>query len=220
MYHQDGRCASNAETVVVTATSSNLPITSVPAGIRLVVIRGAVSGTLTWSLPTTPQMTIVGQSAGTVVATLTGNGTGSTLHVKGGDLYVRGLTVTGGAPGIIADTGAILRLDHVSVSNNASGGILLDGAAFDIKNTTVNSNPAANGDPGIRIQNAATGSPTPKTLSLTTVSGNTQAGVSCASNTVLTASGVSASGNGGIDITLSCGFSSCGTASATCGAQP
>jgi hypothetical protein len=165
-------------------------------------------------------MTIVGQSSGTVAGTLTGNGTASTLHVKGGDLYVRGMTVTGGAPGITADTGAILRLDHVSVSNNASGGILLDGAAFYIKNTTVNNNAAAGGDPGIRIQNASTGSPSPKTLSLSTITGNTQAGVSCASNTVLTASGVSASGNGGIDITTFCGFTSCTPASATCGAQP
>jgi hypothetical protein len=106
------------------------------------------------------------------------------------------------------------------VSNNTSGGILLDGAGFDIKAATVNNNAAAGGDPGIRIQNIPTGSTTPKALSLTTITGNTGFGVSCASGTVLTATGVLASGNGGTDITTFCGFSSCGTASTTCGAQP
>src|ERR1017187_8583366 len=62
----------------------------------------------------------------------------ATIRVTGGDLYIRGLSVTAGSPGIWATGGNILRLDHVNVSNNTAGGILLDGAGFDIKNTTIN----------------------------------------------------------------------------------
>jgi hypothetical protein len=63
--------------------------------------------------------------------------------VSGGTIYIRDLTVTGGSPGITADSGNILRLDHVSVSNNTAGGILLNGAGFEITDTTVNNNAAA-----------------------------------------------------------------------------
>jgi hypothetical protein len=231
MSHQDGRCASDAETVVVTATSSNLPSTSVTSGIHLVVIRGTVNGSLTWSLPTSPQMTIVGQSSGTTVPTLTGIASTTTetatIRVTGGDLYIRGLSVTAGSPGIWATGGNILRLDHANVSNNTAGGILLDGAGFDIKNTTINNNGPNLFDSafgGIRIQNAPSG-PTPtKSLTLTTISSNQLVGVSCATGTgsLLTTipNSVLTAGNNGGDIGGSCGFASCSSASATCGAQP
>lgn len=212
MSHQDGRCASDAETIIV-STGGTLP-TSVPSGKRLLVVRDSVTGSITWNLSGS-QMTIVGQESGTI----TGNGTSPTLHATGGDLYIRDLTLTGGAPGIMADGGSILHLDHVSASSNASGGILLDGAGFDIKNTTVKDNAAAGGDPGIRIQNAPTSSTTPKSLSLCTVSGNAGFGISCTSGTVATASGVLVTGNGGTDITSFCGFTSCSSAGPTCGAQ-
>lgn len=219
MSHQDGRCASNTEALVVTSTSTNIPSSAVPAGIRLVVIRGSVSGTLAWTLATTPQVTIVGQSAGT----LTGMGSGPTLHVTGGDVYVRGLTVTGGAPGITADGGAILRLDHVSVNNNVAGGILLDGAGFDIKNATVTNNgpntsiSAVFG--GIRIQGSAGST---KSITMSTVSSNQLIGVTCDGSTAVNPlpTSILASANVGGDIASACGFSSCSGASASCGAQP
>jgi hypothetical protein len=193
----------------------------------LVVIRGAVSGTVTWSLPTTPQIAIVGQDAGTVAAMLTGPASTTTetgtIKLSSGDVYIRGLSITGGSPGIWA-TGGILRLDHVTVSNNTAGGILLDGAGFDIKYTAVNTNGPNTFDSsfgGIRIQNAPPAATTPKSISLSTVNTNQQTGVSCATGTasLLTATGVLASGNTGGDVGGSCGFSSCGTASSTCGAQ-
>jgi hypothetical protein len=230
MSHQDVRCASSVETIIVTSTSGNLPATSVPAVIRLVVIRGAVSGSLTWSLPTTPQMTIVGKNAGTVAATLTGPASTttetSTIKVSSGDLYIRDLSITGGSPGIWA-TGGILRLDHATVSNNTAGGILLDGAGFDIKNTTVNGNGPNIADTpfgGIRIQNAPTSATVPKSIALLTITSNQAIGVACATGTssLLTAvpTSILASGNVTGDINGSCGFTSCGIASATCGARP
>jgi hypothetical protein len=217
MKHQDGRCASDAETVVVTSTAT-LP-SSIPAGKRLVIIRGSVSGTVAWTLPTT-QVTIIGQNTGM----LTGNGTSATMHLTGGDFYMRDLSITGGSPGLTVDGGAIARLDHVSVSNNTKGGILLDGAAFDIKNTTVNGNGPNTVDAvfgGIRIQNTPAAGP--RSLSRSTINDNRQVGVSCG-----TGSGVSpvpmdvlvSSNDGGVQVGDSCGFIPCTAASATCGAQP
>jgi len=232
MSHQDGRCASDAESVVVTGTSANLPSTSVLSGIRLVVIRGSVNGTLAWSLPASPQMTIVGQASGTTVGTLAGPASTSTetatIRVTGGDLYIRRLSVTGGSPGIWATGGNVLRLDHATVSNNTAGGILLDGAGFDIRNTTVNDNIANSFDQifgGIRIQGLSSSAGVPRTIAFSTVSGNQFVGVSCASGTsaILVpppTTILALAPSGAIDINGACGFSSCGTASSTCGAQP
>ena len=204
----------------MSSTSGTLPSSSVPVGIRLLVIKGSVTGTIAWTL-SGPQVSIIGQSS----AMLTGNGTTSTLRVTGGDLYIRALGITGGAPGITADGGAILRLDHASVSNNTAGGILLDGAGFEIKNTTVNSNGPNIADSafgGLRIQNLPTSSAIPKSLSLSTVNDNQQVGVSCGSGAAVTPTptNVLVSGNNGGDIGGSCGFTSCATAGPTCGAQP
>jgi hypothetical protein len=192
-----------------------------PTTKRLLVIRGSVSGTIAWAL-SSPQMSIVGQDTGTI----TGTGSVATLHVTGGDLYTRALAVTGGTPGLWADGGAILRLDHVNVSNNIGGGILLDGAGFDIKNTSVSGNGAnISGLPfgGILIQNAPTSLAAPKSLALTTVNSNLQVGVDCATGTssiLGPTTSVLVSGNIGGDIAGTCGFTSCGTASTACGAQP
>jgi hypothetical protein len=143
--------------------------------------------------------------------------------VSGGTIYIRNLTVTGGSPGITADSGNILHLDHVSVSNNTAGGILLNGAGFDIKNTTVNNNDgnfagsAVFG--GMRIQNSLS---TPKSLALSTITDNKIVGVTCDASTALSPSPTTVlvtapSGAGDI---AACNFFSCGAASTTCGAQP
>ena len=87
MAHQDARCASAAETIVVAAGGSLPTVTSL-SGKKLVVVRGTVSGSLAWTLASLPQMTIVGQTTGT----LSGVGSTATVHVTGGDLYIRNLT--------------------------------------------------------------------------------------------------------------------------------
>ena len=176
-------------------------------------------------------MTIVGQGSVTAPATLTGPGSSvttetATIKVTGGDLYIRGLSVTAGSPGIWATGGAILRLDHVSVNNNTAGGILLDGAGFDIKNTTVSNNGANTYGSvfgGILIQNVPSSSAVPKSLTLSTVTANQLVGVACSTGTSLSPTPTSvlvAAPSGGVDIGASCGFTSCPAASATCGAQP
>jgi hypothetical protein len=215
MKHQDSRCASDSETVVITSTAS-IP-SSLASGKRLVIIRGSVSGTVSWTLPSS-QVTIIGQSTGV----LTGNGTVATMHITGGDFYMRDFSITGGSPGLWADGGAIARLDHVSVSNNTAGGILLDGASFDIRNTTVNGNGAntAGGAAfgGIRIQSPPS---TPKVLTFSTVTENQLIGVSCDASSSLNPlpTTVLVSQPTGVPIATVCGFTTCAAASSSCGAQ-
>jgi hypothetical protein len=220
MKHQDFRCASDAETVVVTSTPT-LP-SSFPTGKRLVIIRGSVTGTVEWTL-SGGQVTIIGQSTGV----LNGNGstTTATMHLTGGDFFMRDLSITGGSPGLWADgTGAIARLDHVSVSNNTSGGILLDGAAFEIKNTTVNGNgPNLAGTTpfgGILILN--TPSAGPQVLSFSTINTNGQIGVVCGTGAAVTPAPptVMVTGNTGGQKSGPCDLTPCTTASSSCGAQP
>jgi hypothetical protein len=215
MKHQNGRCASDAETVVVTSAAT-LP-SSLAAGKRLVIIRGSVSGTVAWTLSGS-QVTIIGQTTGV----LTGNGAAPTMRLTGGDFFMRDLFITGGSPGLWADGGAIARLDQVSVSNNTAGGIFLDGAAFDIKNTTVNGNGAntAGGAAfgGLRIQSPPS---TPRVLTLSTVTDNQLIGVSCDASSSLNPlpTTVLVSQPTGVPIATVCGFASCAAASSSCGAQ-
>jgi hypothetical protein len=112
--------------------------------------------------------------------------------------------------------------NNVGVSGVGGGGIFVDAANFDIRNTTVMGN--GPGDDmgaswgGLRLKNLT--AVTRKTLELLTVMNNNQLGVSCAGS--VDASGVSVSGSaGGVEISPSCGFGSCGPAvPPTCGAQP
>lgn len=165
MFHQDGRCATAGEVVYVknsnTCPSANdpnaglisAPFCSVANAIaaasnrRLIVVRGGniPAGVTVQSMPT---MSIVGQAG----AALSADSGQFGLRVMGTDLYVRSLaiaklsTATGTGVGIAADSGSTLRLDRVLIDGMAGGGILLDGAAFEIKNTKVTGNgPAIDG---------------------------------------------------------------------------
>jgi hypothetical protein len=87
------------------------------------------------------------------------------ISITGGELYLRGLTVAGNPSGVTgiginaqAATGAtvVLHMDGCTVKDNPGGGILLAGAAFDIRNSTITGNgPAQTADGtiwgGIRV---------------------------------------------------------------------
>jgi hypothetical protein len=232
---KDGHCVVESETIYVQSSaacvdppmlgggSTLTPYCSLrgaPAAItpmrNVVVVRGSVNGT---SMPfgaSNSQFFIVGQKSALIAG-----GVDPGLRIGAGDASVRDLTVSNStAVGIEADTGATLRLQHVTVSNNSAGGILLDGAAFDIQNTLVKNN--GPGDMagalwgGIRIANPpSTG---PGQLQNVTVQGNTEVGISCTA--AVQGTGVLASGNtASLQITTSCGIMSCATAGPTCGAQ-
>jgi hypothetical protein len=124
--------------------------------------------------------------------------------------------------GVDAEAGATIQMDHSVVQNNSAGGVLVNGAAFSIKNTTINGNgPGSSGAVtwgGILLSNALSGGPAQ--LQLLAVQNNMGGGIACSSPVTGTA-GILVSGNTlGLDIGTTCGFSSCGAPSATCGAQP
>lgn len=233
MKHQDGRCATDAETIYVQKTSacpgaaatadgtaampycSMDPAVAAVGGTRdLIVVRGIVNGASSAFSIGSRQVSIVGQLSANVAGA-----TDPAIHLTAGDLYVRSLKLsTGGSIGCKAEVGSVLRLDRVVVTGNSSGGILLDGAAFDVENTTVTNNgPSADATwGGIRIQNTPAGGPA--RLHLLTVQNNNPSGISCSAS--VTGTGVLASGNTSVDVSATCGFSSCGTTGSTCGAQP
>jgi hypothetical protein len=112
-------------------------------------------------------------------------------------------------------------MDTCAVLNNPGGGILLNGAAFEIKNVSINGNgpgQTTGGNPwgGIRVDALPASGST--TLNLVTINSNNQIGLSCAGG--ITGTGVLATGSvGGIDVSNVCSVTACSSASTTCGVQ-
>jgi hypothetical protein len=233
MSHQDGRCATDAETIYVQngagcsagpgAGSVAMPFCKPQDALavatstrRVVAIRGpaAVAG-FAWSNASVGQLSVIGQAAATIAG-----GADPGIRLTAGDLYARDLTVAPSANvGVVAELGSTLRLSHVVVRDNAQGGILVNGAAFDISNTRVTANGPGDimGFPwgGVRIQAVLA---SPARLERVTINDNKQVGLSCSAN--VSGMGVLASGNaGGVDIATTCAISACSPAGPTCGAE-
>jgi hypothetical protein len=245
MFHLDGRCAADAETVYVSeagaavcsdsasnAGSAEVPYCTAQKGVLaarakgrpLVVLAGALAGGFTGIALTAP-LTVVGKNAIVTPAEFADG-----IGINSGELYLRGLSVTGSATlqtgiGINAQATAgaslVLHMEACIVTGNPGGGILLGGAAFDIRNTRVAGNgPGETGGGtsfgGIRVDSLPQAGST--RLELVTLEDNLAPGLSCAGS--ITGSGVLAAGNTVLDIASSCGVVSCATAGPTCGAQP
>jgi hypothetical protein len=238
MSHQDGRCATAAETIFVQnssgcatstggdAGSVDLPFcTMQPAviglagGKRLILVRGAVQAA-NYTIQTgagAPQVTLVGQQTGAIVG-----GLYSALVVDTADIYARDIALRVSSPaGVIARNGATLRLENARVEDNPGGGILVDGAGFEIRNSTINRNGPATTGPttwgGILVQNLPAGAP--RELDLVTIQNNNQVGIACASD--IQGNGVLASDNaGGVQASPTCQLTLCSPAGPDCGAQP
>ncbi len=246
MANIDGHCATDAETVYVenktgcsTTTSGGtaaVPFCAARVGVNLagttngktlVVLTGALAD-FGVAVPTKP-LTVVGKGAVITPALATTDG----IDITSGEIYLRGITVQGGTVtgmGVNASptsgSSVTLHMDTCAVTNNQGGGILLNGAAFDIKNTTVTGNgPGAFGGStawgGILVNNPPSGETT--ILNLVTIENNVGGGLSC--NGAITGMGVLATGNTEAalgQILASCGgFTSCSTfdGGANCGAQ-
>jgi hypothetical protein len=241
----DGHCATDGEAIYVgtlgsatcspsNAGTSQAPVCSAQAGVGLaksgakaiVVIRGTLAaGSATISV--TSPLTIVGRNS----AVLTPADPGAdAITITSGDITLRNLTIQGTARpktgiGINAypapGSTVTLHMDTCAVKNNPGGGILLNGAAFDIKNTTVTGNGSGTflGLPwgGVLVQSPPTGGPT--NLSLVTVQTNDGGGVTCSAG--IQGSGVLSSGNTNTvnQIGPACAITACTPASATCGTQ-
>ena len=152
MSHQDGRCASEAETIYVQQGTSCTSVADPTGGNaampfcgldkaavalsstrRLLVVRGTVQGTA-WTLQGTagdPQVSIVGQQSGAIAG-----GASPGLRLVTSDVFIRRLAVRRSEQiGISASSGSLVRMERVAVDNNGGGGILLDASSFDIVNT-------------------------------------------------------------------------------------
>lgn len=237
MAHQNGRCATVAETIFVEnkagcamgSTDPNAGTAGAPfcrmqeavalvlgqQGRRLVVVRGTVQAGDSAFAGVQGQVTIVGQRNGSVVG-----GTAAGLLVDRSDVFARDLSLVRGDFGAVARNGSTLRLEHVSVDQNG-GGILVDSSGIEVINSTVARNgPATTAAVtwgGILVQNPTAAMPS--RLHLVTVTDNRQVGVACSS--AVTGTGVFAAGNsGGVEISPTCGITPCSTPGPECGAQP
>jgi hypothetical protein len=192
----------------------------------LVVVTGSLAQGSATASPTSP-LSIVGKSSATITADTGTDG----IYLASGTIYLRNLTVQGVTTagsqtktGINAISGTTLYMNGCKVTNNL-GGILLNGAAFDIENTTVSNN-AAGTSSGIRWGGilvstlAATG---PTILKQVTIQNNAQVGLECLSPITTSTTVLSSGNNSGstdpADQISGCGFTSCASASTTCGAQ-
>lgn len=230
MKHVDGHCAVASESIYVrdegagtcydappapaVPGTKDLPVCSLQAGLALVtaarplvVVRGEVFAgeATTLSRSDTVAVTIVGQNTATATALST------VLSLTSGTVYVRGLKLKSAFDNGLTATGGTLRLDGVTIDGCPGGGILLDGAGFDIRNTTVTKNGTSGGTiSGIEIRKVpSTG---PASLTNVTATDNSPYNLSCGA--VIMGQGVLAPGAAG----GACGIASCVTASPSCGA--
>jgi hypothetical protein len=154
MFHQDGRCASEAETIYVKNSSScsggagtkaspycdtQAAVNAVTSNQRVIVAKGPAADVLSpiSSTPSGAQISIIGQNT----ATFTGSGVIG-IHVSAGDVYIRNVTVANGSKvGVQVEAGAMLGLDRCIIKVNLGGGLIVQpGASFDIANSVFDNN--------------------------------------------------------------------------------
>jgi hypothetical protein len=238
----DGHCATDADTIYVgtigtatcsdTATnagSAQAPYCTAKTGIGAAKSKSKplvlLTGTLAVSSPVvSASVTVVGKSGAVITPESFSDG----ITINSGEVYLRNLTVKGSAStstgiGInaapISGSTVTLHMDTCAVTGNPGGGILLNGAAFDIKNATISGN-GPNGSfswGGIFVQSLPTSGPT--TLNLVSITANPASGLSCAGT--IQGTGVLATGNTSVQIATGCSITTgaCTVSSSTCGAQ-
>jgi hypothetical protein len=233
MAHEDGRCAAATEAIFVQQTSlcsDASPTAGTPGmpyctmgpvmqrlgtgAIDLVIVRGTVTAG-TWTFTgATGEVSIVGQQSAFIASAAS-----PALAMASGQLYVRDVKASSSASLCLSAKGGTLRLEHVTVDSCLKGGILLDGAAFDIRDTTVTNNgPGTQGTTlwgGVLVSSLPAAGTTG--LTLVTIQGNKQIGLTCAGG--IQGTGVLATGNTGGDVNPYCNVSACAAAGPTCGAQ-
>lgn len=245
MAHQDGRCATDAETIYVANVAGCAPSGSASGGTASQPLCGlqAAAGLLSTSkdlivlrsasdvvtVTRAAQVSIVGQAAASIATGVLNAG----ITLSGtGNLYARDLSVIGSSVsnvGISAGAGTTLRLERVKVLNNGGGGILLNGAAFDLREVLVSGNGTGiDGSTtwsGIYVK-ALPNAGAATTLSLVSVENNGSPGVNCTfaipagSASAATVFASANGGTSGINVIPTCGITPCTPALAgVCGSS-
>ncbi len=199
MFHQDGRCATDGETIYVESKSGCLSAPTPTGGTsatpfcklqealsalgdrRLFIVRGSgdVGNTSIQNLPG-GQISIVGP--GTRITAAVGS---PGVRVAGNDVFIRGLKILGDSGtdiGIVAESGATIRLDGVTVENMSKGGLRVIGAGYEIVNSLFDGNGGAMDDGGRYIGGVFLRVPPsglPGRFAFNTVVMNNDKGVSC-----------------------------------------
>ena len=231
MSHQDGRCATDAETIYAENTvgcstaltsggtaatpycDSGLAVSAVSATRRLIVVRGTVGG-FSYYTPGL-QLTVVGQLDGGLNPP---GVTPSCVQISNGaDLYMRDLICnTNFNANAVEAHSATLHLLRMVLFDSA-GGILLDGSNFEIVDTILSGNYkgefGTNLFGGIYVNNPPA-SGLKRLERVTFKDSNFPTDITCSS--AITGVGVFAPDNG-VDAT--CGITPCSPASATCGSS-
>jgi hypothetical protein len=198
MFHQDGRCATDAETIYVKSSSgcsgggsgtraapyclSQDGIDAVSTQKRLVVLRGSDPLSF-WSASFSgEQVSIVGQGGASISP-----GSFVGIHLISGNAYIRGVTVaSGSSTGVVADSGTELHMDGCIVVGNNRGGVQLSSLNFEITNTVIAMNKGGTDSGGVTwggVRISAMG-PVPNTTRFlnNTVVQNGAVGISCATD--------------------------------------
>jgi len=188
----DGHCATNGQVVFLDRGGTCDPLQSkyctaasavaaLTAQKPILLISGAMAvGALDLSGAAPDPVLIVGK-AGTSVGA--GSGDNAGVRIAGvRKAWVRDLKISGGTVGVLADQGSELHLTRCTIVGNMAGGILTNGASFDITNTIVAGNDQ--GDPmggvvwaGVRLGDLPTGGKS--RFENNTVVDNKQVGISC-----------------------------------------
>lgn len=227
---QSGAAAlSSTRPALVVVGPANDQLTLATSGFSPLIVGRADSSPTPGSIPANAGTAITVSSDNVMIRNLVVNvGTGMStkgIVVKGNGtkLSLADVTVslTTGL-GIDAEAGATLTMNHCTISNNKGGGIFLNGAAYDIEDTTVTNNGAATLNAiswGGVLVNALPASG-PSTLKSLTVTNNLAPGIVCLPTSV-TADGVLVYNNTPTDVVNCPSISTCGDAgTTTCGAQP
>lgn len=212
MFHQDGRCATDAETIYVRNTSGCITtgtssattpfcqpqngIGAVTTSKRLVVMTGTGTSAGAFGIWTatfvagSPQVSIIGQNGPVVAPGAADIG----IHILSGNVYIRGLTVQGAgvaaaiAPsqsGIVVDSGSTIGLDRCYVMGNAGGLLVHNGAGFDVANSVFAQNISGTGDFGAfgGVSLGSVGTGLPSRFWFNTIADNYQFGIACTTGT-------------------------------------
>ncbi|MCG5055339.1 MAG: hypothetical protein KA712_20435 [Myxococcales bacterium] len=188
MDHEDGRCASAAETVVVQGTNLQAALEA-SQGKALVLVKGNTKEAI-YAGP--GKIAIIG--AGATRPIISGGGvTSPGLDVTGGEVFLRNLEFQLSNPGLKAKASTI-HIRNCSVSKNR-GGIVLDDAAFTIENTSASDNDEGmysnNRFGGILVQSPRS----PKRLRNVQINDNKEAGLKCIGGSIDLDSTVTAARN-------------------------
>jgi hypothetical protein len=199
-FHNDSTCPNPAANGSATTPYCTLAdaVTALSADRPVLVVRGPAGDRLSINRPALSAV-VIGKNNGAGAAASITAGPSTGVQVVAGDILVRDLAVSGGAAGgrgllvsgaaaklrllrvtaslgtglgIQADTGAELHMDRCLVAGNSVGGMLINGATYDIQNTIVGNN-------GYGIKFSAAAIPGASQFRFNTVAGNTGNATTC-----------------------------------------